>query len=93
MRIFSSVGDFAGDKDAAAHIRDTYVRPNLEKGRAVLLDFTGVELATQSFVHALLAAVVREDPDSLETIDFEGCNDSVRELIQLVVDYAQDSYE
>lgn len=90
MRIHASVGTFAGDKDAAAHIRDSYLRPTLAKGKMAILDFSEVELATQSFVHAMVAAVIRDDPGSLDRIDFKNCNDAIKSVIQIVVEYAQD---
>jgi hypothetical protein len=83
------VGPFAGDKDAAAYIRDSYIRPTLNSREPVLLDFRDIELATQSFIHALIAAVIRSDPNSLDLIEFRGCNDAVREIIGIVVDYSQ----
>ena len=93
MRIYASVGPFAGDKDAAAHIRETYLKPEIMKGNVALLDFADVNLATQSFIHALIAAVVRNDPDSLDKINFSNCNDEIRSVIQIVVDYAQNQFE
>ena len=90
MRIFSSVGSFAGDKDAAAHIRESYIVRQLRLGNEVLLDFRGVELATQSFIHALIASTVRDSPEALDSIEFRHCNDEVRGVIQIVVEYAQD---
>lgn len=93
MKIYSSAGPIAGDKDAAAHIRETFLRPLLAKGQTAELDFEDVELATQSFVHAMIAAVVREDPASLDLIEFRSCNEAVREVIEIVVDYAQYKFE
>lgn len=93
MKVLDRTGSFAGDKDAAAAIREQYVRPSLAAGRAVVLDFQGVDLATQSFIHALIAGVVRDDPASLERIAFKNCNESVRSLIEIVVEYAQDEFE
>lgn len=93
MKILPMTGEFAGDKDAAAEIREEYIRPQLAKGRAVTLDFAGVDLATQSFIHAMIAAVVREDPTSLDKITFKHCNENVRSLIEIVVEYAQDEFE
>lgn len=89
IRVQKYAGSFAGDKDAAARIRDTEVVPALRGGKSVVLDFAGVDLATQSFVHALLASIVRENPEALEHIAFKNCNDSVRSLVEIVVDYAQ----
>lgn len=85
-------GSFAGDKDAAANLREDVLKPGLAKNKVVLLDFDGVELATQSFMHALLAQTVRENPASLEHIDFRNCNDDIQALIEIVVDYAQEDF-
>lgn len=93
MKVASKTGEFAGDKDVAAEIRDDYVRPRLERGKSVVLDFDKVDLATQSFIHALIAAVVRDNPDNLDRITFKNCNESVRSLIEIVVEYAQDEFE
>jgi hypothetical protein len=93
MRVFDSAGEFAGDKDAAATIRDDYIRPTLAKGKRVDLDFSGVDLATQSFIHALIAGVVRDNPGNLDAIAFKNCNESVRSLVEIVVEYAQDDFE
>lgn len=90
MKVSDSVGGFAGDKDAAASIRETYLLPNLRTGKEVHLDFESVALATQSFIHALLAQAIREDSAYLELIAFEHCNSSVQSIIEIVVEYAQD---
>ncbi len=93
MKIFAKSGTFAGDKDIAASIRDDYIRVNLAKKKRAVLDFAKVDLATQSFIHAMIAGVVRDDPDNLENIDFKNCNENVRSLIEIVVEYAQDEFE
>lgn len=85
-------GSFAGDKEAAAVLREEVLRPGLAKQKVVRLDFAGVELATQSFMHALLAQTIREDPTSLERIEFTNCNDDIQALIEIVVDYAQEDF-
>ncbi|WP_423779703.1 STAS-like domain-containing protein [Cellulosimicrobium cellulans] len=91
-KVFQYAGAFAGDKDAAARLRDEALRPRLLKGRRAILDFDKVELATQSFIHALLAAIVREDPSRLEKIDFKHCNDDIQSVIEIVVEYAQEEF-
>ncbi|MDJ0321973.1 STAS-like domain-containing protein [Pseudarthrobacter sp. PS3-L1] len=93
MKIAEHTGAFAGDKDAAASIRDEYIKPTLENGKDILLDFEGVDLATQSFIHALIAAVVREKSENLDHISFKNCNENVQSLIEIVVEYAQDEFE
>ena len=93
MKIYASTGEFAGDKDAAAHIREYYLRPTLRKMQPAVLDFEGVSLATQSFVHAMIAAVIREDPDRLSAIEFQNCSDNVKAVIEIVVEYAQEQLD
>ncbi len=84
-------GDFAGDKDVARSIRETTLEPALRAGEALALDFDRITLATQSFIHALISDLVRSrDFDALDLITFENCNESVRELIEIVVEYSQE---
>ena len=90
MKIYASTGPFAGDKDAATYIRITYVRRALERGEPVVLDFDNVRLATQSFIHALIADVVRSDPTTLDQIEFKNCNPEIQAIIEIVVSYAQE---
>jgi anti-anti-sigma regulatory factor len=86
-----AIGDFGGDKDEARAIRETTLAPATRAGEPVALDFAGVELVTQSFVHALVSDLVRSSEfDALELITFENCNPSVRELVEIVVEYSQE---
>lgn len=92
VRLMERVGDFAGDKDAAAEIRENELKPALRAGDSVELDFDGVELATQSFIHALISELVRsQDLEALELITFLNCTPTVRELIEIVVEYSQEN--
>lgn len=93
IAIAKDSGAFAGDKDAAAKIREKQIRPALRGGGDVILDFDSVEFATQSFIHALLAAVVRADPQILERMQFKNCNETVQSLVTIVVEYAQEELE
>jgi len=91
IKVGEAVGDFAGDKDEAQSLREERLVPAMRSGQPVNLDFTGVELATQSFLHALVSDLVRSrDFDALELITFTNCNDSVRELVEIVVEYSQE---
>jgi hypothetical protein len=85
-------GSFAGDKEAAARIRDEFLGPAVANHKTVTLDFGGVDFATQSFIHALLAHAIREDPSSLDLIEFKNCNEDIQALIEIVVDYAQEDF-
>lgn len=93
MKVKRHAGEFAGDKDAAARIRDDHLLPALKSGKRATLDFEGVDLATQSFVHALIAGIIREHPEWLERIDFRNCNESIQSLIEIVAEYAQDQFD
>lgn len=94
IRVMEIVGDFAENKDAARDLRETIIKPTLAAGEDVVLDFAGVNLATQSFIHALLSDVIRTlGADILDQMGFRNCNDTVKGLISIVVEYSQDSGE
>lgn len=93
VHVFDAVGSFAGDKDAAAQLRNTAIVPAVASGAEVTLDFDGVELATQSFMHALLAQTVRDNPESLDHMAFANCNSDIQSLIEIVIDYAQEDFD
>ena len=85
-----STGSFAEDKDAARDLRINSITPALDEGLDVTIDFSAVDLATQSFVHALLSDLIRSrGSEVLDRLVFRGCNDTLRGLIGLVVDYSQ----
>ena len=92
IKVFDEAGAFGGDKDAAARLRDKQLKPALkrEPHKTVTLDFRGVDFATQSFIHALLSAVVRKDPTDLDRLRFVNCSGSVREIVEIVVQYSQE---
>jgi hypothetical protein len=93
LLIADTCGVNAVNKDAARRLREAQIRPAIRRGRAVTSDFSGVEVATQSFVHALIADVIRrEGPDSLGFLVFKGCSPAVRAVVSLVADYSQDTY-
>jgi anti-anti-sigma regulatory factor len=82
------VGDFAADKDKARELRQVFITPALKKGVEVVLDFEGVEFATQSFVHALISAPLRAvGEEGLGLLVFIECSEAVEAIIETVVDY------
>ena len=90
INIKERAGSFAENKDKAASIRDDMMS-GLEGKDHITLDFTGVEGATQSFVHALLAKPLREKTALvLERILFKGCNDDIKSIITIVTEYLQE---
>lgn len=87
-------GDFAEDKDVAASIRDRDILPALACGGEILLDFTGVTLVTQSFVHALVCEPLRTHGESaLSQLVFKGCSDGVKGIIETVVQYSLETMD
>ncbi|MEK6969183.1 MAG: STAS-like domain-containing protein [Nanoarchaeota archaeon] len=92
IKLIKVVGLFAENKDLAREIRLTKIIPALEKNEKVILNFEEVEGATQSFVHALISDVIRKyGPEVLDDIAFKGCNETIKKIIGIVVDYMQES--
>lgn len=90
IKLLSKTGVFAENKDLARDIRINEITPILKKNDEITLDFNGVESATQSFIHALISELIREfGNEILDNIYFKNCNKSVREIINIVVDYMQ----
>ncbi|MBN1390665.1 MAG: STAS-like domain-containing protein [Candidatus Thermoplasmatota archaeon] len=86
------VGDFAENKDTARDIRTNLITPAIEKGEEVILDFKGVALVTQSFIHALISELLRRyGREVLDVLLFKNCNEDIRKIIGIVVDYMQES--
>lgn len=91
IRLFKSTGSFAEDKDSARKIRVEEIIPALNRQEEVVLDFEGVDSATQSFIHALISDLIRNyGSEVLDQIGFKSCNTTVRKLIGIVVDYMQE---
>lgn len=91
LRVKERVGEFAENKDAAREVREQILRPQVASGQDVVVDFAGVDLATQSFVHALISDLVRDDElEALDHLIFKNCNPDVQTIISIVVDYSQE---
>jgi hypothetical protein len=89
IEIPGGAGGFQEDKDLARELRTARLIPALAAGRSVVLDFSGVGYATQSFVHALIGdALQRFGADALDRIDFHHCSPQVRNVVELVVNYS-----
>jgi hypothetical protein len=94
VRIKDLAAEFAEDKDAAAEIREQKIRPALKSRRKVILDFAGVTLATQSFVHALISDILRTfGPSTLDLVEFKNCVKGVRGIVGTVVEYSLEGRE
>ena len=91
IKLLPIVGSFAENKDLAREIRVKKIIPALEKREEVIVDFEGVESTTQSFIHALISDLIRRYVvEVLEKVSFKNCNEIVKKIISIVVDYMQD---
>ena len=89
--IYNITGNFAENKDKAREVRVNKILPALEKNEDVILDFNKVKIATQSFIHALISDVIRKKGiNVLNTIYFKNCNDTIKKIIEIVVEYMQE---
>ena len=92
IKLFKTAGVFAENKDYAAKIRKTEIIPALERNQEVILDFKGVESVTQSFIHALISDLFRKyGTEILDMVSFKNCNENIKKIIGIVVDYMQES--
>jgi hypothetical protein len=91
--ICDRVGSFAENKDLAREIRENDIKPTLNCGEEVVLDFKGVSMATQSFIHAMISDPIRlYGAEVLDRIAFKNCNSAIETLVKVVCDYMQDSF-
>lgn len=92
VKIFDFAGDFAENKDVAREIRTKKIIPALEKKKQITLDFSGVTGTTQSFMHALISDAIRKYSDDVfDLILFKGCSPVVKEVVNIVYEYMQES--
>lgn len=92
--LFDEVGSFAEDKDAAATIRKNVILPEVSANRSIIIDFKGVTLVTQSFIHALISQALREKGEgALNMITFKRCSPLAKGIIQTVVQYVLETTE
>lgn len=90
--LFKRVGSFAENKDLARDIRLVEINPALVAGQRVVLDFSGIESTTQSFIHALISELIRADgPEILDRVSFKNCSATVKKIISIVVEYMQEA--
>jgi len=94
ISISKEVGSFAENKDVAGKLRNEFIIPAIERGEHVEIDFSDVDLATQSFIHALIAEALRRcGEDSLQLLMFKSCSDSIRGIIETVVQYVLETMD
>ncbi|HSP17638.1 MAG TPA: STAS-like domain-containing protein [Thermoanaerobaculia bacterium] len=83
------VKDFEENVEQAAKVRDKVIIPALADGKPVVLDFSKIPFATQSFVHACVYKVLRDSVKTRSGLSIAGASESTREAIRTVAAYAQ----
>lgn len=92
IKLFEITGEFAANKDLAQELRLDKLLPALAKDQAVILDFSHVTGATQSFIHALISDPIREYGSIFfDLVSFRSCTPVVQKIITIVTDYMQES--
>jgi len=93
IQIASKAGSFAENKDVARDLRLKFITPALrEDNGEVILDFSGVTGATQSFIHALISQIIRDFGDEVfQRLLFKNCNAAVQQIVNIVADYMAES--
>lgn len=92
LRLADHFGAFAEDKDRARELRRNVILPALKLQKEVILDFENIETVTQSFIHALISETIRKyGSEVLDSIAFKSCNNTIKVIIDIVVDYMQES--
>lgn len=80
--------------DAAQHTLNTQqlvsrqLLPRVQQGGSICLDFSGVDVLTQSVAHQLLYAVVREAFQGKIPIYITGANEPVKNTLHFLENYA-----
>ena len=86
------VKDFEEDVEAAAAVREQTLLPALAAGQLVVLDFSGIRAATQSFAHAMTYRVFRDARNVEVALSFACADAATREAIRAVSAYAAISH-
>lgn len=82
------VKPFEENVERAAEIREHEIIPALERDELVVLDFSGVKFATQSFVHACMYRILRDVPRAVTGLTIARATPATREAIRAVAAYA-----
>lgn len=90
INIIERCGSFAENKDLAREIRENVIKPALDRDtKLIVLDFSGVDSSTQSFIHALISGFFQSNGEkALDLFEFKGCSVAVQSLLTNVINYS-----
>lgn len=93
IKLFKKTGNFAENKDVARTIRIKKIIPAIENTeKDVIINFEGIDSATQSFMHALISDLFRNyGVEIFDRVKFKSCNETVQKIIGIVFEYMQES--
>jgi hypothetical protein len=92
ISIKEKAGSFAENKDVARELRVKRIMPALKNNKMVIIDFSGVTGATQSFMHALISDAIRHfGRDVFDKLLFKNCSPVVKEVVIIVSEYMQEA--
>jgi len=83
--------EFEENVEEASKVRDLVIEKSLSEGKLVVLDFSGIRFATQSFIHALIYKLLRDSDNISSGLSIANCTNSTREAIMAVAGYAKAS--
>jgi hypothetical protein len=94
INIRQAAGDFAENKETAKKLRIEVIMPALSKGGSVVMNFDGVNGATQSFIHALISDPIRQFRDvAYDNLYYKNTNVDIQKIISIVYRYMQESLD
>ena len=94
IAMMQEAGQFGENKDIARRLRIKEIMPALLDGDEVILDFGGMTGATQSFIHALIVAPIREFGDVFfDKVRFKNCSPTVMQVVKIVSEYTLESLD
>lgn len=76
------------DTYSAEMFSNKYLLPNIKAGKALCLDFSGYKIATQSFIHAVLYASLKEAHSLGVPLAVINASPALRDMIDLLEWYA-----
>lgn len=84
---------YLGSRYGARELREE-LEQLLTRANEVVLDFTGMKSATQSFVDELVGVLIlSHGPDIVQRLIFKGCSDDIKETLSFVVSSRSEDFQ
>ncbi len=87
LNIFNYFGRFADDKEAGIKFRNRHLLPAVDEGKSFVVDFSGVDSSTHSFLNAVFASPIRRmGIRAYKRIRVVNATSDIRETMDYVLD-------